>query len=157
MILFKIFIYYYFKFYLAALGLSCDMWDLFPDWGLNLGPLHWKCRVLATGPPGKSLLWFFDLKNQLWSTSLWQTGKKMVLDTFWLTNKITSQVSLPLTKEAKNQFQKLKLWLLLIRQAMTFLRLQGLCWFCFVMKLVTCHPVHHSRQCQNCLPGRQLC
>ena len=26
----------------------------FPDQGLNPGSLHWKCRVLATGPPGKS-------------------------------------------------------------------------------------------------------
>ena len=26
----------------------------FPDLGLNLGPLHWEPRVLATGPPGKS-------------------------------------------------------------------------------------------------------
>ena len=23
--------------------------------GLNLGPLYWECRVLAAGPPGKSL------------------------------------------------------------------------------------------------------
>ena len=28
----------------------------FPDQGLNLGALHWECRVLATGPPGKSHL-----------------------------------------------------------------------------------------------------
>ena len=27
----------------------------FPDKGLNPGPLHWECRVLATEPPGKSL------------------------------------------------------------------------------------------------------
>ena len=26
----------------------------FPDQGLNLGPLDWECRVLATGPSGKS-------------------------------------------------------------------------------------------------------
>ena len=25
----------------------------FPDQGPNPGPLHWKCGVLATGPPGK--------------------------------------------------------------------------------------------------------
>ena len=25
----------------------------FPDQGLNLDPLHWEYRVLATGPPGK--------------------------------------------------------------------------------------------------------
>ena len=30
------------------------MWAQFPDQGLNLGPLHWECGVLATGPLGKS-------------------------------------------------------------------------------------------------------
>ena len=34
--------------------LSCSMWDLVPDQGSNLGPLHWELGVLATGPPGKS-------------------------------------------------------------------------------------------------------
>ena len=28
---------------------------ILPDQGSNLGPLHWELRVLATGPPGKSL------------------------------------------------------------------------------------------------------
>ena len=28
------------KFYLAAPGLSCSMWDLVPPPGWNLGPLH---------------------------------------------------------------------------------------------------------------------
>ena len=27
----------------------------FPDQGSDPGPLHWKCRVLPTVPPGKSL------------------------------------------------------------------------------------------------------
>ena len=27
----------------------------FPDQGSNLHPLHWKCQVLTTGLPGKSL------------------------------------------------------------------------------------------------------
>ena len=31
----------------------------FPDQGWNPGPLPWECRVLATGPPGKSLILFF--------------------------------------------------------------------------------------------------
>ena len=35
--------------------LSCRMRDLVPQPGLNLGPLHWEHRVLATGPPAKSL------------------------------------------------------------------------------------------------------
>lgn len=32
---------------------------LFPKQGLNLGPLHWKCGVLTTTPPGKSLFILF--------------------------------------------------------------------------------------------------
>ena len=28
----------------------------FPDQGLSPGPLHWECRVLATGPPARSHL-----------------------------------------------------------------------------------------------------
>ena len=32
----------------------------FPDQGLNLHPLQQKCRVLATGPPGKSLSPFVE-------------------------------------------------------------------------------------------------
>ena len=27
---------------------------LFSDQGLNPGPVHWECRVLTTGSPGKS-------------------------------------------------------------------------------------------------------
>ena len=52
-----LFIYLFFKFYLAASCLSCGMWDLscslrdlVPDQGWNLGPLHWECRILATEP-----------------------------------------------------------------------------------------------------------
>ena len=35
-----------------------DVWHVesyFPDWGLNLYSLHWKCGVLTTGLAGKSL------------------------------------------------------------------------------------------------------
>ena len=48
----------------AAHGLfSCSM---FPEQGLNLGPLHWDLRDLATGPPGKSLLFIsYSLLNLL--------------------------------------------------------------------------------------------
>ena len=35
-----------------ALAVACGIW--FPDQGLNLGPLHWECSVLTTGPPEKS-------------------------------------------------------------------------------------------------------
>ena len=61
---------YYFFISLAAACLSCYTSDLsvvtykllivacriqFPDQGSNLSPLNWEHRVLATGPPGKSL------------------------------------------------------------------------------------------------------
>ena len=49
MFIFSLFIY------LAALGPSCSMQDLVLDQGSNLGPLHWELRVLATGPPWKSV------------------------------------------------------------------------------------------------------
>ena len=35
--------------------MPCSMWDLSsPTNRLNWYPLHWECRVLTTGPPGKS-------------------------------------------------------------------------------------------------------
>ena len=36
--------------YLVVLGFSCGMCDLVPQSGIK----PWECRVLATGPPGKS-------------------------------------------------------------------------------------------------------
>ena len=33
--------------------LSCGMWDPLPYQGSNPCPLHWECRLLATGPPRK--------------------------------------------------------------------------------------------------------
>ena len=36
--------------------LSHSMWDLVPWPGIELRPLHWERGVLATGPPGKSLI-----------------------------------------------------------------------------------------------------
>ena len=44
--------------YLAALGLSCGLWDLVPEQEWNPGPLHWEHRVLTMVPPGKSLVFF---------------------------------------------------------------------------------------------------
>ena len=46
--------------------LHCSMWDLYLQYvgasslgqGSNPDSLHWKHRVLATGPPGKSLKLF---------------------------------------------------------------------------------------------------
>ena len=34
--------------------LSRSKWDLVPQSGIESSPLHWKHRVLATGPPGRS-------------------------------------------------------------------------------------------------------
>ena len=49
---------------------------LFPDQGLNPGPLHWKHRVSATEPPGKSLVLVIKTFNlhfrSLYVTMLWQ-------------------------------------------------------------------------------------
>ena len=44
-----------FKKYLTALGLSCDTWDLVSWPGIKPRSLQWKCGVLATRSPGKSL------------------------------------------------------------------------------------------------------
>ena len=43
--------------------LICGMWDLVPGPGSNQGPLHWKLKVLATGPSGKSRLTFLLVAN----------------------------------------------------------------------------------------------
>ena len=63
--------FFFFCFVLASLDLSCGTKDIgslvatygiqFPDQGSNLGTLHWESGVLATGPPGKSLLTGFFL------------------------------------------------------------------------------------------------
>ena len=42
----------------AARGIfdpHCHIWDQFPDQGSSPGSPQWKSRVLATGPPGKSV------------------------------------------------------------------------------------------------------
>ena len=63
--------------YLAMPGFSCSIWNLlvavcgiwFPDWGPNLGPLHWEQGVLhvPNGPPGKSptFLFFINYSSPL--------------------------------------------------------------------------------------------
>ena len=45
--------------YLVVLLVAACMWDLVPWPGIQPRPPHWECRVLATGPPGKSpgMLW----------------------------------------------------------------------------------------------------
>ena len=44
---------------LVVLSLSCNMWNLVSCPGPEPGPLRWECKVLATRPPGKSLLFWF--------------------------------------------------------------------------------------------------
>ena len=51
----------------GSLIVACGIW--FPDQGLNLGPLHWECRVLATGSPGMSLLLLLFNKLTISGTS----------------------------------------------------------------------------------------
>ena len=47
--------------YVAACKLLFVAYGIqFPDQGLFPGPLHWKCGVLATGPPGKYQITFFS-------------------------------------------------------------------------------------------------
>ena len=39
--------------------MACGIWFL--NQGLNLGPLYWELRVIATGPPGRSMNTVFYL------------------------------------------------------------------------------------------------
>ena len=50
--------------------LSCGMWHLVPCPRIKPGHLRWECRVLATGPPGKS--WSINFNHQLFISSLCQ-------------------------------------------------------------------------------------
>ena len=61
--------------------LSCSMWDLVPDQGSNLGPLHWELGVLATGPPGKSQQ--FLIKDSNLSCRRIPLEKKKIKEFFW--------------------------------------------------------------------------
>lgn len=45
--------------------LSYSQWDLVLDQELNLGPLHWEPRILATAQPGKSDKVYFFFQPQL--------------------------------------------------------------------------------------------
>ena len=53
-----------------ALVATCGVW--FPDWGLNLVPLHWKCRVLATRRADESLPLPLDLPLPTVEVALWE-------------------------------------------------------------------------------------
>ena len=69
-----VYIYIYKDFYLfiwvfQALVEACGILVFSP--GSNLGPLHWKLRVLDTGPPGKSLFFSIFL-NKIMSVLIFQ-------------------------------------------------------------------------------------
>ena len=53
---FTFFFIYFFIWLPQVLFAACGI--QFPDQGLNLGPLYWEHRVLATGPSGKSSIYF---------------------------------------------------------------------------------------------------
>ena len=49
----------------------CSLWNLsFPNQDSNLHPLHWTCRALTTGLPGKSLPKLFLIHVSYLSLSL---------------------------------------------------------------------------------------
>ena len=52
--IFKIFVEYCFCFMFWVIFWPPGMWDLSPQSGIEPAPMHWKCRVLIAGPPGKS-------------------------------------------------------------------------------------------------------
>ena len=66
--------------------LSCSMWDLVPLPGIEPRPLHWKHGVLATRPPGKSLLVLFSSETEtVWAScgqarNSWSTVPKYMSD-----------------------------------------------------------------------------
>ena len=66
---FFLFFFLYLIIYLAAPDLSCSMWDLVPWPGIEPGAPYFGSRVLATGPPGKSL-WYL-LNNKILEMEGW--------------------------------------------------------------------------------------
>ena len=74
--------------YLAVLGLSCGMWNLVPWSRIEPGPRNWKCGVLATGLPGKSLLCplfkLWGCSGKMTPASSQATGPPWVTSSTWL-------------------------------------------------------------------------
>ena len=69
-------IYFMCLFYLAALALSCSMWDLVPWLGIKPRALALGAQSLATGPPGKAKLFIFvhpalSLLKRKYLTNTW--------------------------------------------------------------------------------------
>ena len=55
----KVVSHYFFSFLFYLPATPSGMWGQFPDQESNLHLLHWKHRVLTTGPPGKTVLFKF--------------------------------------------------------------------------------------------------
>ena len=99
-IAFWIYFNFFFLFvYLAALSggtqgllfVTCELsvpasgiW--FPDQGLNPGPLHWECGVLASGPPGKCPEFsFYKWKSPILNV-VWLLEDRVKITRQWLKN-----------------------------------------------------------------------
>ena len=72
-----IFLRYLFIWLYSILVVICEI--EFPDQGSYLGPLHWECRILATGPPGKSWICIFKTGLVIAEPLLeWQESSRMI-------------------------------------------------------------------------------
>ena len=61
---------------------ACGFW--FPDQKSYPGPLHWECRVLASGPAGKSLKFFSDPFSNMHSLTTTKFTFKAFLKIFFI-------------------------------------------------------------------------
>ena len=64
---------------LQAVSLASEPLRKFPDQGSNLGPLHWECRVVATGSSGKFQISFIFWRKalclrQVYKSKSWNAG-----------------------------------------------------------------------------------
>ena len=58
--------------------LSCGVWNLVPCPGVEPGALHWECRILVTGPSGKSTDSFFKVAALTFSRMVLVLGMQLV-------------------------------------------------------------------------------
>ena len=88
LIFFQVVLTFFFFFFGVAV---CRI--LVPNQGLNPGPLHWKCRILTTGVPGKSL--YFLNKSQSFRTTTNPMAKD---DIYWKYPNFPPSLRLQLSK-----------------------------------------------------------
>ena len=87
--------------YMGSLVAACGI--QFTNQGLNPGPLHWECRVLATGPPGKSLTQDFFSPQTINDWGSWlhlrcpwgQSRKNRTVGSTWFNTDPSSAMDLP--------------------------------------------------------------